>query len=78
LQFINSVVQTIQALNNLEIAVLTNSILRRYYLTRLMDYRNERESCHKIKRLGRAVRIVKDGSEDYERALFLVLADLMA
>ena len=77
LQPTNSVAQTIQALDNLEIAVLINSILRRYHLTRLVDYRNERESYYKIKRPERAVRIVKDSSEDYGRALSLALADLM-
>jgi hypothetical protein len=78
LQPTNSIAQTIQALDNLEIAALTNSILRRYYLTRLVDHRNERESCHKIERLERAVRIVKDSLEGYGRASSLALADLMA
>lgn len=78
LQPTNSVAQTIQALDNLEIAVSTNSILRRYHLTRLVDHRNERESYHKIERPERAVRIVKDSSDGYGRASSLALADLMA
>jgi hypothetical protein len=78
LQPTNSIAQTIQALDNLEIAASTNSILRRYHLTRLVDHRNERESYHKIKRPERAVRIVKDGSEGYGRASSLALEDLMA
>jgi hypothetical protein len=75
LQPTNSVAQTIQALDNLEIAVSTNSILRRYHLTRLVDHRNERES---YQRPERAVRIVKDSSDGYGRASSLALADLMA
>jgi hypothetical protein len=78
LQPTNSIAQTIQALDNLEIAASTNSILRRYHLTRLVDHRNERESYHKTERPERAVRIVKDSSEGYGRASSLALEDLMA
>jgi hypothetical protein len=78
LQPTNSVTQTIQALDNLEIAASTNSILRRYHLTRLVDHRNERESYHKIERPERALRIIKNSSEGYRRASSLALEDLIA
>jgi tetratricopeptide (TPR) repeat protein len=78
LQPTNSIAQTIQALDNLEIAALTNSILRRYHLTRLVDHRNERKIYHRNKRPKRAVRVAKDSSESHKRASSLALADLMA
>jgi hypothetical protein len=74
----NNVAQTIQALDNLEIAASANSILRRCHLTRLVKQRNERESYHKDHRPERALRRVKDSSEGYGRASSLALADLMA
>jgi hypothetical protein len=77
LQTNTSIAQTIQALDNLEIAVSTNSILRRYHLTRLVDYRNERETHHRSERPERALRIAKDSSENYGRASSLALTDLM-
>jgi hypothetical protein len=78
LQFTNSITQTIQAFDNLEITASTNSIMRRIHLTRLMDHRNERESYRKDQRPKRALRIVKDSSESYGRASSLALADLIA
>ena len=81
LQPTNSITQTVQALDNLEIAASTNSILHRYHLTRLVDHRNERQNHHKnerSKRPERVVRRVKENSEAYERASSLTLTDLMA
>ena len=78
LQPTNSIAQTIQALDSLEIAASTNSILRRYHLIRLVDHRNERETHYKKGRPERAVRNIKEGSEGYGRASSLALADLMA
>jgi hemin uptake protein HemP len=78
LQPTNSIAQTIQALDSLEVAASTNSILRRYYLIRLVDYRNERETHYKKERPERAVRNVREGSKGYGRASSLALADLMA
>jgi hypothetical protein len=74
----NSIAQTIQALDSLEIAASTNSVLRRYHLTRLVDHRNERESHHKDQQSERALRSVKDSSEGYGRASSKALTDLMA
>src|ERR1700730_14680679 len=42
----SNIAQPIQALDRLEIAASTNSILRRYHLTHLVDHRNERERHH--------------------------------
>jgi hypothetical protein len=78
LQPTNSIAQTIQALDSLEVAASTNSIVRRYYLIRLVDYRNERETHYKKERPERAVRNVREGSKGYGRASSLALADLMA
>jgi hypothetical protein len=62
------------------IAASTNSILRRYHLTLLVDHRNERESHHKDQRLEQALRSVKDSSDHYGRAssMALTLTDSMA
>jgi uncharacterized protein (UPF0371 family) len=40
-------------LDNLEIAASTNSILRRYYLTRLVDYRTEEKFITKMSDLSK-------------------------
>jgi hypothetical protein len=45
------VTQTIQALEGLEMAALTHSILRRYHLTRLIEHRIEREKSHVLQRI---------------------------
>jgi hypothetical protein len=81
LQPTNNVAQIIQILNNLKITISINSILRRYYLIRLMDYRNERQNYHKNKRSElskRAIRRIKESSEIYGRALSLILTNLIA
>lgn len=78
LQLTNIIAQTIQALDTLEITASTHSILRRHYLIRLVDHRNERETHYKTERPKRAMRSIKEGIEEYGRASSLALADLMA
>jgi hypothetical protein len=66
-----------QALDNLEIATSTNSILCWYHLTRLIDHRNELENHHKVQRPEQASRKIFTENEGYGRVSSLALADLM-
>jgi len=90
LQPINSISQTIQALDHLDTTVSITSILRRYYLTFLMAHRNEREGHHQSQRPRRVPRTLEYGymsrgqvrqtsadQEVFGRASSLALADLM-
>lgn len=90
LQPINSISQTIQALDHLNTTVFIISILRRYYLTFLMAHRNERERHHQSQRPRRVPRTLEYGymsrgqvrqtstnQEVFERASSLTLTDLM-
>ncbi len=90
LQPINSISQTIQALDHLDTTVFIISILRRYYLTFLMAHRNERERHHQSQRPRRVPRTLEYGymsrgqvrqtstnQEVFERASSLTLTDLM-
>ncbi len=90
LQLINSIFQTIQALDHLDTTVFIISILRRYYLIFLMIYRNEREKHHQSQRSKRVSRILKydymswdqvrqtlTNQKIFERASSLILTDLM-
>lgn len=90
LQSINSISQTIQALDHLDTTVFITSILRRYYLIFLMTHRNEREKHHQSQRSRRVSRTLKydymsrdqvrqtsTNQEVFERASSLILTDLM-
>jgi len=83
--------QTLRALDRLDTAASTASILRRYYLTSLTLRREEREEHHQHQRPNRVPRILKYGfqsstqtvkstetSEVYGRADSKALADLMS
>ncbi|KAJ9634554.1 hypothetical protein H2199_008837 [Coniosporium tulheliwenetii] len=90
-QHINTVTQTVEALDNLETAASTNAILRRYHLTCLVEHRNERENQFKIEKPERATRNPRHGrssvgpvdkpgrqQEGFGRASSMALADIMA
>ncbi|EON65747.1 hypothetical protein W97_04986 [Coniosporium apollinis CBS 100218] len=80
-QHINTVAQTVEALDSLETAASTNAILRRYHLTRLVEHRNERENQHRIERPERVIRSLSKTvkqQEGFGRASSMALADIMA
>lgn len=77
-----TVTQTIQALEGLEMAAITHSILRRYYLTRLIEHRNEREKSHvlqrPLRRSSKSKSLITSLTDRYGRVSSLALSDLMA
>ena len=86
----DGVFQTVQALDKLDIAISTASILRRYYLVTLMTHRQQQEEYHKSQRPIRAPRVLKYGDTNpayttgavakhgFGRASSQALTDLMA
>ena len=87
----NSVCQTVQTLDQLDVSMSTASILRRYHLAFLVSCRNEREAHHQSQGRERVPRTLKYGYESsthtrrtvlrgdgYSRASSMALADMMA
>lgn len=76
----DTVTQTIPALEGLEMAALTHSILRRYHLTRLVEHRNEREKSHVLQRplrgSSKSKSLITSSTDRYGRVSSLALSDL--
>jgi hypothetical protein len=77
----DTVTQTIQALEGLEMAALTHSILRRYHLTCLVEHRNEREKSHVLQRplrgSSKSKPLITSSTDRYGRVSSLALSDLI-